>query len=138
MWHTEVRIESKASREHIWQLWKDVEHWNRWDKSVEYSTIEGEFTAGTKGTLKPKGGPKTKFRITESIEERCFINVSKLPLCTIKFIHQIDNLGNRIAVTHRIEIRGPLSSFFSRIMGKNIKKELPIAVNNLIEIAENE
>jgi hypothetical protein len=65
MWTTEVRRKTTATKERIWKLWSDVPHWNTWDKEVETSELFGEFKAGTKGVLKPAGGPKTKFEMTE-------------------------------------------------------------------------
>lgn len=49
-----LTLETSASPESIWQLWQDVKNWNTWDHGIEYSTIDGPFTEGSKGTLKPK------------------------------------------------------------------------------------
>lgn len=138
MWYTEVTKESNASKEAIWQLWKDAESWNQWDLSIQYAKVYGKFVEGVEGILKPIGGPKMKFKIMKAIERNSFTTRSKLPLCSIDFIHKIDKTDNGIAITHRIEINGLLSSFFSKVMGHNMAKELPQAVENLIRIAENE
>lgn len=135
---TEVTKQSKSSKEAIWKLWSDVDNWNKWDGDVLSSAIQGQFVTGSKGILKPKGGPKTKFKITKAIENRCFTNRSILPLCVIDFIHEMHDVDGGIEVSHRIEMNGFLSNFFSKIMGKNIAKGLSSAVDNLINMAENE
>ena len=65
MWTTEVSRKTTATKEQIWKLWADVPNWNVWDKEVETSELFGQFQNGTKGILKPTGGPKAKFEITE-------------------------------------------------------------------------
>ena len=64
MWTTEVSRKTTATKEQIWKLWADVPNWNVWDKEVETSELFGQFQNGTKGILKPTGGPKAKFEIT--------------------------------------------------------------------------
>lgn len=138
MWKTEVCINTKASKESIWNLWKSVSTWNIWDNSVEYSQLDGPFEKGTRGVLKPKGGPKTIFFITELEKNKSFTNQSKLPLCTINFIHDIVLTTSGIDVVHRIEMKGVLTFLFSRIMGKTMAKELTNSVQKLIYVVENE
>ena len=43
---------------------------------------------------------------------------------------------NGLLITHRVEITGFLTFFFSKVIGKNIAKGLPKAVENLITNAE--
>jgi hypothetical protein len=104
---------------------------------VEYAKLNGPFRTGTSGALKSKAGPKSKFRIVEATENRSFTNRSKLPLCTLDFIHEVAETSTGIAVTHRIVIRGLLSPLFARLIGKQQKKNLPGAVDALVRLAES-
>lgn len=137
MWKTEVIKSSVASKEQIWAVWTDVENWSVWDSGVESSSIFGAFKAGTLGELKAKNGPKSKFKIIECTENKSFTNRSKLPLCTLDFIHEITEDANSIIISHRIEIKGLLSPLFSLVIGKQQAKDLPYAVESLIKLAEN-
>ncbi|MDX1957477.1 MAG: polyketide cyclase/dehydrase and lipid transport [Leptospiraceae bacterium] len=137
MWFTEVSLETKANKEEIWALWADVENWNTWDSEIEYSKLEGNFQKDTFGILKPKDGPKTRFQVTGLEYLKGFSDSTKLPLCTLDFFHSITEKENGLVVTHRVEIRGALTFLFSRVIGKNIEKGLPIAVQKLISIAES-
>lgn len=138
MWKTEVTKSSKATKEQIWSVWTDVKNWNIWDKEVESSSIFGAFEVGTFGQLKAKNGPKSKFEIIESTKNRSFTNRTKLPLCILDFIHEMKESDDSILITHRIEIKGALSFFFSRIIGKQQAKSLPDAVESLIKLVEDE
>ena len=86
--------------------------------------------------LKSVGGPKTNFVITDCEYLKSFVNRSYLPLCKIDFIHTLSEMENRLVVTHRVEMSGFLTFFFSKVIGKNIAKGLPRAVENLITKAE--
>lgn len=137
MWKTEITKSSKATKEQVWSIWTDVDNWNIWDANVESSSISGVFKVGTLGELKAKNGPKSKFEIIESTKNKSFVNRTKLPFCTLYFIHEIAESDDSILITHRIEIKGFLSPLFSQLIGKQQAKGLPDAVESLIKLAEN-
>ncbi|MDR0467903.1 MAG: hypothetical protein LBG67_03540 [Campylobacteraceae bacterium] len=136
IWTTEVNRQTIAKKEQIWKLWADVANWNSWDNDIESSELYGKFIVGTKGMLKSVGGPKTTFVITDCEYLKSFTNRSYLPLCKIDFIHTLSEMKNRLVVTHRVEMSGFLTFFFSKVIGKNVAKGLPQAVENLITNAE--
>ena len=136
MWTTEVNRQTIAKKEQIWKLWADVTNWNSWDSDVESSELYGDFIAGTKGALKSKGGPKTNFIIIDCEFLKSFVNRSYLPLCKIDFIHTLSETQKGLLITHRVEMTGLMTFFFSKVIGKNVAKGLPQAVENLIASAE--
>ncbi len=137
MWTTEVTRKTKASKEQIWKLWSDVPNWNLWDQEVETSEIFGAFQKGTKGVLKPAGGPKSKFEMIECTKFKSFAARSFLPLCKMDFIHTITETSDGIEVTHKVEMTGFMTFLFSKVIGSKIKVGLPVAVEKLVELAEN-
>ncbi len=114
----------------------DVANWNQWDKDVEHSAIFGAFQVGTKGFLKPVGGPKSTFEITECSVEVSFTDRSFLPLCTIDFVHTIKQTPSGLEISHKVVMQGLLTLIFSKIIGKNIERGLPNAVQTLVKLAE--
>jgi hypothetical protein len=136
MWTTETICKTTANREQIWKLWSDVQNWNVWDKDVEFSELFGNFETGTKGIMKPIGGPKTRFVMTECENLQSFTDRSLLPLCKMDFIHKMTETKNGLEITHKVVMTGFLNFLFSKIMGKNIAKGLPLAVKKLVELAE--
>jgi hypothetical protein len=136
MWTTEVSRHTKASKESIWQRWADVAHWNHWDKEVESSELFGDFRKGTKGMLKPVGGPKTGFEILACEKYHTFIDRSFLPLCRMDFIHTLTETKDGLLVTHKVTMSGLMTFLFSKVIGKNVEAGLPTAVEKLIELAE--
>ena len=136
MWTIETSCKTSAEKEKIWNLWIDVNRWNVWDKEVEYVEIFGSFDKGTKGILKPKNGPKTTFEIVECQSLKSFTTRSILPFCKMDFIHQMNEKDNQLEISHRVEMTGFMTFLFSKIIGKNIKKGLPKAVETLVKLAE--
>lgn len=118
----EHTIETKASPKAIWSLWEDVKNWNTWDHGIEFSTLSGPFIKGTRGTLKPKGGPLVHTTLTLVEPLKMFINESKLFLCRIIVSHYLEVSHTMTKITHRIEMLGPLSFLFAYFIGKTMKK----------------
>jgi hypothetical protein len=137
MWVNSFSMEIKAPVETIWQLWTDVENWKKWDDSVEYSKIDGEFENGMLGTLKTVNGPKAKFRLKNITINKSFTSQLKLPLCTVDFVHELVNENNLLKIRHSIKIYGPLTFIFKNVIGKNAAKDLPAAVKKLVDMTEN-
>ena len=136
MWTTEVSRKTTATKEQIWKLWADVPNWNVWDKEVETSELFGQFKKGTKGILKPAGGPKTKFEMTECTNFKSFTDRSFLPLCKMDFIHTMTDTNDGLVINHKVIMTGFMTFLFSKIIGSKIKVGLPIAVEKLIVLAE--
>ena len=135
MWTAQATRKTTATKEQIWKLWADVSNWNIWDKEIETSELFGDFKAGTKGVLKPVGGPKTKFEMTECVNFNSFTDRSFLPLCKMDFIHTMTEFKDEIEITHKVVMTGFMTFLFSKVIGSKIEVGLPIAVEKLIEIA---
>jgi hypothetical protein len=116
----------------IWQKYEDVSNWKSWDPAVESSELFGEFKEGTKGVLKPAGGPKTEFILTDITKYIYFADRSNLPLAYIDFEHSISDNGEIREVTHTIKLGGLLAPIFKLILGNNLASGLDEAVTNLI------
>lgn len=120
----------------IFKKYEAVDSWNTWDSDIKESSIIGEFKKGSAGVLIPTKGPKAKFILTEVIQNKSFTTQTKLPLCTLEFAHYLDDLGEYTKVTHSIFFRGLTGFIFSRLIGHQIKKSLPEALENLKKSCE--
>jgi len=136
MWSTEASATTEAQPEAVWELWADVGNWKEWDPGVEGSSIDGPFAEGTRYVLKPKGGPKVKAVLTDVRPGEGFSDRTRLPLANLDFFHKTERVGEGTCVTHRVEISGPLSFAFARLMGRGFEEGLPETVRNLARLAE--
>jgi len=138
MWSLEETRVVKAAPEKVWRLWTEVSGWNRWDAEVEWSALEGVFAVGSRGQLKPKGAPVSRFVLTEVSPGRSFSDCTRLPLASLEFIHRLEPCAEGVRVTHRVQLSGLLSGVFARWLGKNFQRGLPHAVESLARMAEAE
>jgi hypothetical protein len=128
--------QTDASPESVWAIWQDVANWKSWDHGLEFSTIDGPFAAGARGTLKPKGGPVIRTVITELEPLKVFTVQSRLPLTTITSAHYLRTANGKTIITQRIEMRGLLSPLFAYHIGRGLKKTIPQATDRMIQQAK--
>jgi hypothetical protein len=134
MWQVAYTAEAKSSAEKIWSLWSDVENWNAWDDSVEYSSINGKFENGTQGIVKNLNGPKSVFTLLNCVQNKSFTTRANLPLCTMDFVHELVEENGTLKVRHGIKIWGTLAFIFKNVVGKKAAKDLPNSVEKLCRI----
>lgn len=138
MWKTSFSIETKAAPEKIWSMWSEVKRWPEWDEGLEAVTLNGPFTAGSTGTLQPKGGPVFKTILLEVEAPRRFTDRTFLPLTRLDFHHEVKVENGRTRLEYRVEMSGLLTPLFSRVIGRGIAKDLPETVRRLVEFAEKD
>ena len=138
MIHFQEEIDVSAKPETIFAIYENVDGWCQWDTDVHSSSIAGAFVPETVGKLKPKKGPAAKMRLTQVEKNRSFTDETILPLCRMKFEHQLTPQGKTTRVLHRVSFSGPLAFFFGRVIGKQIKHGLPVALKGLKAKAETQ
>ena len=125
-----------ATAETIFAIYADVPNWPTWDTDAKAATIEGAFVSGAKGVITPNGGPKSTIHFTEVIRNRSFTVDCNLPLCLMRFEHELEAEGSSTRATHRVIFSGALAFFFGRVIGNGMKKSLPQALAGLKVAAE--
>src|SRR3954470_3706174 len=89
---------SKAPPAEFFARWADMETWPEWNADTEWVRLDGPFETGSTGVLKPKGGPKVSF-VIEKLDEREFVDVSKLVGARLTFAHHIESTAAGTEVT---------------------------------------
>jgi hypothetical protein len=66
MWQKSISTVTKeVTANQIWTVLTDINHWNEWDKDLEWTELKGEAKLNADFLLKPKSGPKTKLTISQ-------------------------------------------------------------------------
>lgn len=130
-------IETKASREDIWNIWQDVKNYNTWDGVTEYCSIDGAFKEGTKGTWKPKEGPPLQMKFTRVEPLKVFVTEFKLFLARIISSHYLTESTGRTQITQQIEVKGSLAFLYAYHLGSAMKKNLPQEMEAIVKKAES-
>jgi len=129
-------VETTAPASVVWQILQDVPNWNTWDHGSEFSTINGPFETGTTGTLKPKDGPVLQTKLTKVEPMKMFVQEAQLACARVIMSHFLTETGNKTIITFKTEVRGPLAFIWFLLIGRDIKKKLPIEMAELIKKAE--
>lgn len=128
----------KGTPKKVFDRYKDVPSWAKWDEGVEYASIDGDFVTGAKGKLKAPKAPVSKLTWIEVTENKSFtLLIDNLPLCKIYFEHTIEEVvKGELKITHSVSFKGLLSFIFGKMIGNGIKKGLPDVLQNLKKLAE--
>ena len=127
---------STAAPSAFFGRWADMATWPEWNADTEWVRLDGPFSTGSRGVLKPKGGPKTTFVITE-LTDRVFTDVSLLAGARLTFRHTIAPTadgGSEVSVT--VTLAGPLARLWNLILGKGIAASLDRDLAALAATAE--
>ena len=136
MWTRSYSITTnKVTGEQIWKLFADVNNWHTWDKGTEYAKIDGKFEAGNHFILKPKGGPKVKIKLIETIKNNKFTDVTSFPLAQMYDEHLFETTPDGLKITYTISVKGLLAFFWIKIVAQNIINNLPEDAKSQIEAA---
>jgi len=133
----EAKASSSAPPSAFFARWADMATWPEWNTDTEWVRLDGPFTAGSTGVLKPKGGPKVKFVIATLVADREFTDVSLLAGARLTFRHLIEPLpegGSTVRVT--VTLAGPLGWFWNLVLGKGLKASLRPDLDRLAIAAE--
>jgi hypothetical protein len=132
----ESSIQVAAPAAAVFALYADVPNWPRWDKDVKSATLDGVFKSGATGVVVPNGGPKSTLTFHEVRPSQGFIASCKLPLCVMRFEHELSPREGGTFVTHRVLFQGLLAPIFGRLIGSGMRKSLPHVLANLKQLAE--
>ena len=69
---SEFSMECKAPKAKIWQIFTDVENWDKWIDGVEYSTIDENFEEGTLVTIKNINKSKSSSPLKDVVANKSF------------------------------------------------------------------
>lgn len=128
-------LTSEATKEQMWQLFADVNNWHTWDNGIEYAKMEGKFEKGNYFILKPKGGPKVKIQLIETIENKRFVDYTKFPLAKMYGEHDFEETPEGLKITTTMKVEGLLAFFWIKIVAQNIIDSLPKEMEQQIKTA---
>jgi hypothetical protein len=133
----QAQATSTAPAAAFFHRWADCETWPDWNTDTEWVRLDGPFGEGVTGTLKPRGGPKVRFTVTE-LRERRFVDVSQMPGGRVTFAHEIDEAAGMTTVDVAVSIDGPLGWFWRRVLGDGFRTSLQPDLDRLVAVVERD
>ncbi|GBQ09267.1 SRPBCC family protein [Swaminathania salitolerans] len=132
-WTHSETVTTPASASQIWARWADAANWPEWDREVEWVRLNGPFSKGTTGKMKPSGGPEVAFELTEVTPNVSFTDTARLPLTEMVFTHEYlpQEDGEQARIRHSVTLTGLLAPLFGKVIGTKIKAHLAEAMEKL-------
>jgi hypothetical protein len=133
IWRHEYAIETSATAETIWSIFRDVPGWKNWNAGIEQIDIDGPFAAGTWFTMKPPGEEALRSQLVEVRENACFVDETRVGDLAILVAHRIESVGPaRARVVYAVDARGPQASE----IGPAVASDFPEVLASLAKLAE--
>lgn len=133
VWEVEHGIETTASPEAVWALFKDVDTWKLWNAGVEHIEILGPFEAGTILLMKPPGLEPLKSRLIEVTENSGFLDETCVDELKIYVDHRVELIApGRTKITYSLEAFGPSCDE----IGPMVSADFPDVLKGLVALAE--
>ena len=133
VWRKEYAVETSATPETIWSIFRDVPAWKNWNAGIEQIEIDGPFTAGTWFTMKPPGEEALRSQLIDVRENLCFVDETRVGDLAIKVAHRIEPLGSaRTRIVYAVDARGPQASE----IGPAVASDFPEVLASLAKLAE--
>jgi hypothetical protein len=134
---TTAHVSSAAPPAAFFDRWADMTTWPEWNLDTAWVKLDGPFTQGSTGTLKPKGGPVVSFVIERLSPNTDFVDVSRLYGARLKFAHLVNERpdgGSDVTVT--VSMTGPLSRLWRVILGRGLAASAQPDLDRLAAVAE--
>lgn len=132
----QAQITSSAAPAAFFARWADMATWPQWNTDTEWVRLDGPFTAGATGQLKPKGGPKVGFVVAALVPDREFTDVSRLFGARLTFRHLVSLTAEGTLVDVTVTLSGPLARLWNLALGKGIKNGIQGDLTRLAAAAE--
>lgn len=125
-----------AEPEAVWSQWVAVERWPQWDTELRAATMRDPLTLGARGVLRPRRGPKARFRITQWDPGQRYAFTTRLPFGAITVTRYFLPHDGGTAFVHDVRFTGPARRGFARRWGPGFHAALPGVMAALAAQAE--
>ncbi len=134
--HAETSKE--ISREAVWQLWSDVNHWPNWDVGLSACKLEGPFAKNQTFFLTPQGNPEAiPVTLQEVIPLQSFADITELPFGKLETFHRMEDTAQGLKVTHTITatVDEAKADFFAKVIWSGMEKGVLQSVKNIVKLS---
>ena len=97
--------------------------------------MQGPFEKENHFFLKPKKGPKVKIELVETIANKKFVDLTKLPFAKMYGEHTFDDTPYGLKITTTMKVEGMLSFLWVKLVGKDIAASLPVEMEQQVQYA---
>jgi hypothetical protein len=128
---------STARPEAFFARWIDHATWSSWSPDTEWVRVGKPVRVGTRGVLKPKGGPKVRFVVSACEPGREYTDTSLLPGARLVFRHLVEPTQSGSDLRVRVWMEGPLAGLWAKVMGASFRESAQADLDRLVAVVES-
>ena len=139
MWTHQDVIDTTATPEAIFALFRDVQSWPEWNPGVERMELDGPFAAGTSGRMTIPGQPPMATSLTWVEEPRGFEDETPIDDLgvVVRVRHEIEQLASgHVRIVYTTMIDGPNAETAGPEVGPMVSGDFPEVMAALAARAE--
>jgi hypothetical protein len=106
-----------ATPEQLFARWADCDTHPEWSTDLAWVRLDEPVRLGARGRLRPKGGPRSRFTVTELVPDRTFADTTRLLGARLTFRHHARPVPGGSEVTVSVTLDGPLRGLWARVLG---------------------
>jgi hypothetical protein len=127
---------STASPDAFFARWTQHETWPEWSPDTHWVRVDGPVAVGTRGLLKPRGGPKAKFVISVCAPGKEYTDTTLLPGARLVFQHTVEPVEQGSELGVRVTMKGPLAFLWAKVMGGRFLDSAQADLDRLVRLVE--
>ena len=127
---------SSAAPDAFFDRWIDHATWSEWSPDTRWVRLDGPVEVGTRGRLKPMGGPAVGFVITACVRPSEYTDTSHLIGARLVFRHTAAPVGDGTDLGVRVTITGPLARLWASTMGRSFRTSAQADLDRLVAVVE--
>ncbi len=132
----EQSTHTAASPDAVFARLADAEHHPDWSHDLEWVRLDEPLREGTRGVLKPVGGPKSKFVVSTLVPGSVFADTTFLPGARVTFHHEVRADGSGSTISVRVSLDGPLAWIWRRTAFKDAQAKIEEDARCLVDLVE--
>ncbi|MBX9743157.1 MAG: SRPBCC family protein [Chthoniobacterales bacterium] len=135
---TFTKIYPGVSKEIVWQILTDINHWPKWHGDLDDCKLEGTFAVGNYFMLKPKGMRPVKIVLTD-IQEGCsFTDCTTFFGARMYDTHAMEITTEGLRITNTLMVTGPLKWLWVKLVAQHVADTIEEETEALISLARKQ
>lgn len=129
-WSFKSEASVAASEERLWNAWRDVSRWRKWDTEL-LRAESPPLALGVEGTLVPRRTP-ARFVVTEWRSVEAYTFRMRLLFASLSVRRSVKEvLPERTRFRHEVSVEGLLAPVFHGLMGRGFRRVPPDVMKRL-------
>lgn len=127
---------STAPAAAFYDRWIDHRTWADWSPDTAWVRMDGDVRVGATGTLKPRGGPRVRFVVSDLVPGRRYVDTARFPGARLVFAHTATEDRDGTALTAEVRLAGPLARLWALVLGGGFRRSVPADLDRLVGLVE--